>query len=244
MDDNAVFCTSCGAKNDVPAASATTNAYQSNSGSSGETPLDQLKGKTSEAISNFKNSPQKNTYIGIAVVAVAIVILIILLVKILGGSYKGALGDYFEAICEKDGEAYLEITTPDKMIDYVEDETNQDLDDLEDAAKDTVKKKYDKLKDEFGKDLKISFKVTDKDKADKDDLDDLNDMIDELYDGDLKLKFKQAYELELELKIKGDDDKEDEIEATAYVCKINGDWIVLSFTCDDYSALNTYGSIF
>lgn len=242
MDDNAVFCTACGAKNDVPAASA--NANQSNSGSSGETPLDQLKGKTSEAISNFKNSPQKNTYIGIAVVAVAVVVLIILLVKLLGGSYKGALGDYFDAICEKDGEAYLEITTPDKLLDYLEDEKDQDIDDMEDAAKENVKSKYSDLKDDFGSDMKISFKVTDKEKADKDDLDDLNDMIDELYDGDLKLKFKAAYELELELKIKGDDDKEDGIEATAYVCKINGDWIVLSVSCDDYRALNTYGSLF
>lgn len=236
MNDNAVFCTSCGAKNDV-APTASNIPSQPAPAAEGATPIDQLKSKTAQAISGFKNSPQRNTYIGIGVVAVAAIVLIVLLFVLLGGGYKGALNDYFDAICDKDGEAYLEATTPEDIIKYLDKEEDYDRDDQESDAKDTVKRKYSGLKEEFGNDIKISYKVTDKDKVDKDDIDDLNDLLEDEYD-DLKIKVKAAYELELELKIKGDDDKEDEIEADAYVCKINGDWIVLSLSCKDYSELN------
>ena len=236
LDDNATFCTACGNKmGDAPAAANNNGA----AAAEGDTPLDQLKDKSMQAINNFKSNPQKNTYIGIAVVAVVVVLLIVLIVSLFGGGgYKGTLKEYFKSITSKDAGDYLEVTMPDVLADWLEDEADMDKDDLEDAAKDTVKDTYNDLKDDFGKDPKISFKITDKEKADKDDREDMEEMLEYISD-DVKWKVGSAYYLELELTIKGDDDKEDEIDAEAVILKLNGDWVVFSFSCDDYDYLNS-----
>lgn len=238
LDDNATFCTACGAKSEVTAAS-TPAAGSGAAAASGGTPLDQLKQKSMQAISGFNNNPKKNTYIGIAAVAVAAVILIVLIISALGGGYKGALNDYFSGICNKDGKDYLNATSPGVIQKYLKKEEDIDKDDQIKGAKATAKSKYDRLEDYFGKDLKISYKITDKEKYDKDDLEDIEDFMNSFYDDEIKFKFSAAYDLELELTIKGKDDKEDEIEAEATVVKINGDWVVMSFDCDDFSALNS-----
>lgn len=237
LDDNATFCTACGNKMGAPAPAA--NAPANNDGAAAaDTPLDQMKEKSMQAINNFKNNPNRNTYIGIVAVVIVVILLIVLIASMFGGGYKGALKDYFKSICNKDGELYMESTMPDKLIDYMEDEMDLDKKDLEDEYKDEVKDVYSDLKDDFGSDVKISFKITDKEKADKDDREDMEDML-ELLSDDIKWKVGAAYSLDLELTIKGDDDKEDEIEANAIIMKLNGDWVVTNFSCKDYSYLNS-----
>lgn len=240
LDDNATFCTACGSKAEATAAS-TPAGNNGSAATAGETPLDQLKQKSVQMMNNFNSNPKKNTYIGIAVVAVAAIILIVLIASLLGGGYKGALKGYFGAICDKDGKDYLNATTPSVLQKYFDKEEDIDKDDQIKHAKSVAKSAYSKLEDDFGKDLKISFKIVDKEKADKDDLDDMEELLNAEFDDEIKFKLGAAYNLELELTIKGDDDKEDEIDAEAIVMKVNGDWVVTYFKCDDYSALNTYG---
>lgn len=232
MDDNATFCTACGNKMGAPAPAA--NAPANNDGAAAaDTPLDQMKEKSMQAINNFKNDPNRNTYIGIVAVVIVVILLIVLIASMFGGGYKGALKDYFKSICKKDGELYMECTMPDKLIDYMEDEMDVDKDDLEKQYNKTVKNVYSDLKDDFGSDPKISFKITDKEKADKDDREEAEEGLEYMLGDDIKWKIGAAYNLDLELTIKGDDDKEDEIEATAVIMKLNGDWVVASFECDD-----------
>lgn len=238
LDDNATFCTACGAKSEVTAAASAPAGNSGASAAAGETPLDQLKQKSMQAISGFNNNPKKNTYIGIAVVAVAAIILIVLIANALGGGYKGALNSYFSGICNKDGKEYLSATSPGVVQKYLKKEEDIDKNDQIKAAKSSAKSKYDRLEDYFGKDLKISYKITEKEKYDKDDLEDIEDFMNSFYDDEIKFKLGGAYDLELELTIKGKDDKEDEIDATATVVKINGDWVITDFDCDDFGALN------
>ena len=77
------------------------------------------------------------------------------------------------------------------------------------------------LEEEYGDDIKISYKIKDKDKIDKDDLEELEDSIKDKYDE--KVRVSKGYELKVKMKIKGDDDK-DEDTTTIKVYKIEGDW--------------------
>jgi len=104
--------------------------------------------------------------------------------------------------------AYPEFLA-DQMDSYIDDDAMEEM--------------YDMLEDECGKNIKISYKVTDKDKLDKGDLEDYEDEIDDNYDE--KVKVTAGYELEVEMKIKGKDD-EDEDENDFVILKIDGDWCV------------------
>ena len=80
------------------------------------------------------------------------------------------------------------------------------------------------LEDEYGDDIKVSYKIKDKEKIDKDDLEDLEDDIKDTYDE--KVKVSKGYELKIEMKIKGDDDKEKDTTKIK-VYKIDGDWCLM-----------------
>ncbi len=234
LDDNATFCTACGAKLAAPAAAPAAN----DGSTAASTPLDDLKDKSLKAINDFKNNPQRNTYIGIACVAVLAIILIIVVVNLISGGYKGALKDYFGAIEDKDGEAYAEALFSDDMIDYILDESGDDEDDFYDGYKDKAKNAYSSLKDEYGSGISISFDVTDKEKIDKDDLEDLEDSLNELYDDNINVS--KGYEVELEIEVEGKDD-DDTFDATAVMIKADGDWIISVLIVDGCRPLNIAG---
>lgn len=233
LDDNATFCTACGTKLAAPAAAPAAN----DGSAAASTPLDDLKDKSLKAINDFKNNPQRNTYIGIACVAVLAIILIIVVVSLISGGYKGALKDYFGAIEDKDGEAYAEALMSDDMIDYILDESGDDEDDFYDGYKDSAKSAYNSLKEEFGSGISISFDVTDKEKIDKDDLEDIEDALNMLYDD---VKVSKGYEIELEIEVEGKDD-DDTFDAVATMLKVDGDWIISYLAVDGCRPLNVAG---
>ncbi|MFA5658886.1 MAG: hypothetical protein WC900_06340, partial [Oscillospiraceae bacterium] len=104
--------------------------------------------------------------------------------------------------------AYPEFLA-DQMDSYIDDDTMEDM--------------YDSFEDEYGKNIKISYKVTDKDKLDKDDLTDYEEEIDDYYDE--KVDIAEGYEVEVELTIEGDDDNDND-DTDFVVLKIDGDWCV------------------
>lgn len=150
-------------------------------------------------------------------VIVAIVVIILIALKLIFGTaaYEKPLKNFFEGIEDKDGdkieEAFPEFYG-DKMTKLY------DFDDVADEL-------YDRLEDEFGKNIKISYKIKDKEKIDKDDLEDIEEEIKDDYDE--KVKVSKGYELELKLKVKGKKDK-DEHTSELEVYKIDGDWYIMS----------------
>ena len=149
-------------------------------------------------------------------VIVAIVVIILIVLKLIFGTaaYEKPLKNFFEGIEDKDGdkieEAFPEFYG-DKMTKLY------DFDDVADEL-------YDRLEDEFGKNIKISYKIKDKEKIDKDDLEDIEEEIKDDYDE--KVKVSKGYELELKLKVKGKKDK-DEHTSELEVYKIDGDWYIM-----------------
>ncbi len=237
LNDDATFCTACGTKLAAPAAAPAPAPAANDATATESTPLDALKEKTTKAFNDFKNNPQRNTYIGIACVAVVVIILVIVLVNLISGGYKGALKGYFGAIEDKDGKDYAQALMSDDMIDVVLDEADIDKDDFYDNYKEQAKSSYNTLKEDFGSSLSISFDVVDKEKIDKDDLEDLEDGLDLIYDG---IKVSKGYEVELEITVEGKDD-EDTFDAVGTVLKVDGDWIVTSLQVKDCRTLNVSG---
>jgi hypothetical protein len=103
------------------------------------------------------------------------------------------------------------------MIDgeWIEDE-----DDLVDMMEESFDMIHEQWEEEYGDDIKISYKIKDAKKMDKDDLEDLQDEYD---DADIDIDIKQAYEVEVEVTIKGDDD-DDEEDMDLVIIKVGGKW--------------------
>ena len=84
----------------------------------------------------------------------------------------------------------------------------------------------DSLEDEYGKNVKVSYKVTDKDELSDKKLKNIQEGLKDNYDIPKKSVTK-GYKVDVDMTIKGKDD-EDTNETTLYIVKIKGDWYVCS----------------
>ena len=82
----------------------------------------------------------------------------------------------------------------------------------------------DELEDEYGENIKISYKIRSKKELKKSDLNDMEDYVEAVFDEEVKIK--KGYELKLKMKIKGKDDKDEE-KGEISVYKIDGKWYIL-----------------
>ena len=96
--------------------------------------------------------------------------------------------------------------------------------DLKDSIEEEFEAQLEMLEDEYGKNIKVKYKVIEKEKMDEDDLDDLKDELKETY-GIAKKSVKKAFEVEIEATIKGKDD-EDTDEQEMVIVKIGNKWYI------------------
>ena len=157
----------------------------------------------------------------IAAVVVVLLVVIVIFNLLVSGGYKQPVDNMIKAIETGKGQ-YLYKTMPDFLIEYRYDDEKKSeiIDDLDDSLEYVV----EMLEDEYGDDIKVSYKIKDKEKIDKDDLEDLEDDIKDTYDE--KVKVSKGYELKIEMKIKGDDDKEKDTTKIK-VYKIDGNWCLM-----------------
>ncbi len=150
---------------------------------------------------------------------VALILSLVVCLAACGGSgYKSLVGDYVEAMNDCDAEKMLDAL-PKEYIDYMEDQ-GIDEDDLIDELEYYLELMFEELEDEYGDDIKITYKITENKKMDKDDLEDLQDEYDEM---DYDIDIEEARELEVELTIKGDDDKDTD-DLDLIIIKVDGEW--------------------
>lgn len=179
---------------------------------------DQLKDAGNQVSAAVKKIDPK-IIIGVAAGLVAI-ILIVFLTKLFGpGSLtlKGAVNDYYDAIVEQDGEAYIDCMYSSKMIKAIEKETDEDYDDLVDDMEDYFDySDIEKIKE---------IEIEDKDKLDKDDREDIEKSFRKMYD--YKPNITKAYEVEVSYEYYDSwyEDWED-AEETLLVFKVGGKWYV------------------
>lgn len=157
----------------------------------------------------------------IAVAVVVILVLIVIFNLIAGGGYKKPIDNMMKSIETGKGK-YIYKAMPEFLVEYRYDD--DDKDEIYDALDESMEYVVEMLEDEYGDDIKLSYKVKDKEKIKKSDLKDLEEDIEDTYDEDVKVS--KGYEVKIKLKIKGDDD-EDEDTTTINVYKIDGDWCLM-----------------
>lgn len=221
-DDSTAFCTSCGAKFDSaaqPQAAATA-------GTEDKSILDKFKENANvDTLKGLQKNPNFNKIVGIAAVGVLALIILIILISTLGAGYKKPIGNFLKAIEEKDPKAYVK-TIPDFEYDYYKKKLKDSdkYDKPEDLFEEQLEKSLEELEDDYGKKIKLSYKVVDKEKLDDDDLKDIKKIFKENYD-EKSVDVSKGYEVDVEVKVKGKDDKDEE-DVTFTVVKVNGDWVI------------------
>lgn len=240
--DGARFCVGCGADltpapaqpvyeqpvYEQPVYQAPVQEAQPNAGF--EQTLNNVKDGAADAFNkaadfgkNYMEEAKKDKKkLIIPVVAIVAVLAIIIgLIAGLGGGYKTALNNYMKILNGKATQGNIKNMYPKEYWE----EMDEDPKDFYEEYKDSYEDMLEEMEEEYGKNVKFSYKITDKDKMDKDDLKDLASNLHDSW-GVKKKSVKAAYELELELIVKGREDKE-EIETEVTVVKIGSKWYVL-----------------
>ncbi len=161
----------------------------------------------------------------LAAAVAVLLVLIIIIASVAGGGYKKALKKNM-AMSFKGQVKHMEKLAPKEVWEYIEDEADMDIKDLQEEYEDSWDDIEDSLEDEYGKNIRASFKITDKDKVDKDDLKEIKDSLKDNYDI-AKKDVKKAYELEVDITVKGKDDEDTE-DVDLYAVKIGSKWYILS----------------
>ncbi|MGN0665068.1 MAG: zinc ribbon domain-containing protein [Huintestinicola sp.] len=162
-------------------------------------------------------SKDKNKKNFIIAAAAAVVVIAIILVAALSTPAYEKPVEYFITGLSKGSYKTLKKAMPKYVIDELED----GYFDLEDM----LEEMHDEMIDEYGRNVKITYKVKRKKSIDKDDLEDIEDMIDRNFDEDVKVSKGYELRVEMRLKAKGESDKE-KIDINVY--KIDGKWYLLS----------------
>lgn len=207
MNDSDSICTSCGA-----------NQNDSSPAFTAEPMLETEKKKSSNAVL-------------IAAAALIVVVALLLLKMLFGGSYKQPIDNMCKALETGKGK-YLLKCVPEFMIeDEFEDmKKSEIIDELDEEAEDSLKL----LEKSMGDDVKVSYKIKDKDKIDKDDLKDKKKYLEKKYDA--KIKVQKGYEIEAKLSIEGDDKSiSDTVDIEVY--KINGKWCILDGNIGGFNSI-------
>lgn len=214
VEDTATNCPSCGAAMEAVKAQATPNAQ------------DVLNDRLNDAPASASN-PNTSKYIGMGVAAVVAILVIVLICNIFSaifaGNYKTPIKNLLNGV-EKENEKKFTNAFSEKMLDEMKIKD----DDIEEYLESIT----DMLEEQYGDDIKIDFKITDKEKIDKDDIEDLNKILKKI---DKKLKIKKAYTLEIEVEIEGDDD-DATLEWELGVAKFKGDGWCLVDTPDTFDS--------
>ena len=244
LPDDAQFCTNCG--HSVPAKSAEsegaetvnaaveTDAAAEPTAAAPASPTDSTSqpaaapssAETAAAPSSAETAPVQNNKNLIPIIiggAAAAVLLIVLIVSISlsGSGYKKAIDNYFDVMFKGKADK-IEKLYPPEYLDWYEDEYNKELDDIKDDYEETREDALEYFEDEYGKNFKATYKITDKKELSDKKLKTIQDNLKERYDISKK-SVKKAYKLDLDVELKGKDD-EDSDELTVYAVKIGGNW--------------------
>ena len=213
LGDGFVVCTNCGADvSDITAEAEKKDL------------VGDLKNKAREVAEKLNgNTKLLGAVIGGAVVI--IVLAVVLFTTIFGGGYKKAIDNYIKFA----GEGNTKVITkmlPKEALKYLEDEEDFDLDEYIENFEEMYEDRVENLEEEYGKNIRFSYKITDKDELSEKKLNTLRDNLKDKYDI-AKKDVKKAMKVEIEITTKGSDDKDtDDVELT--IVNIKGSWYVCS----------------
>lgn len=235
LNDDVTFCEKCGTpaeelqrQPDVMTTDSTANSAQEEGTQEAKPDSNGFADKMNGFVGKLKQKDKKAIGI-VAGIVVVLALIVVLVICLSGGGAESALDTYMDVLYQGKASKVEKIAPPEFWDKYLDD-NDMDMDDVEDKMKDLHKTIIRTLEDSYGDDIKISYKITDKDDVSKKDLDTMKDHLKSAYDIPKK-SVTDACEFDVEMKIKGDDD-EDTDDATLYAVKIDGDWYICSSTGD------------
>jgi hypothetical protein len=163
-----------------------------------------------------------------AIVAIVLVIAIVLGLAVFGKGYEKALDNYYAVkyLCKI---SKLDDLAPKAYWQYLEEEADMSFDDLKDEYEDELDDLKDSMEDRFGKNIRVSIKVTDKHKLSKKKMEGIAESLNDKYDIPEK-SVKKGFDLEYDLLVKGSEDDYRVKEQKATVVKIGGGWYCVSYS--------------
>ena len=205
----AKFCTKCGAPLDNNAAFCTNC------------------GAVADKKNNIVNLHNKNTAILLGGILAGIIVLVILISLIFGGGYKSAIDNYFEGFEDTNAKKIMKAM-PECQIEYLEESLKDysKFDSLAEYFEYLLEEALNKIEDEYGDDISISYEIKDKEELSEKELKDIRKRLENNYDND-DVKVTKGYEVEITAEIKGDDNSDEE-DITVKVAKVDGDWCIIN----------------
>lgn len=205
----AKFCTKCGAPLDNNAAFCTNC------------------GAVADKKNNVVNLHNKNTAILLGGILAGIIVLVILISLIFGGGYKSAIDNYFEGFEDTNAKKFMKAM-PECQIEYLEESLKDysKFDSLAEYFEYLLEEALNKIEDEYGDDISISYEIKDKEELSEKELKDIRKRLENNYDND-DVKVTKGYEVEITAEIKGDDNSDEE-DITVKVAKVDGDWCIIN----------------
>lgn len=173
-------------------------------------PSSSVTSASSEEVGN--KSSNNASLVMIAGLIIVLIIIVSLISSIAGGGYKKPVNLFEKAFNKADAESFAECMYTDEFLDKLDDSHIDELSKTLDWA-------HEMCEEEFGKKVKISIDIEDKEKLSKSEIKELEKDYKSI---DKKVKITKAYELDCTMKIKGKKDK-DEQEVTLTVVKIKGE---------------------
>lgn len=174
----------------------------------------------------IEEAKKDNKKLLIPIAAVAVVLVVIITAALLfSNPFGNALDSFFEVAS---GEAKLkdvQALAPAEVWNYIEDEedlTAKDLYEYYDAE--MREEAAEELEEEYGNNIKISYKITKKKELSDKKLGEYRDELNDNY-GIKKKDVKKAYKLTLDVTVKGSEDKETE-EMDLLLIKVGNKWYV------------------
>lgn len=129
------------------------------------------------------------------------------------GTYEEPIKYLVEGLSEANSDKFLKA-----FPNFVADQLGKYFDN------DYLQEALEKAEDEYGKNVKMSYKVTGKEDLSSDELEEMVEDIQNSYDKNVEIK--KGYAVDVEITTKGDDDEDTE-EDTINVYEIDGKWYVL-----------------
>ena len=204
LNDDAVFCAACG--NPVP---ATVEAAP------------QADGFAPAATAQGINDDTKKLIVIIGAVVAALVLIIVLFTTVFSANAaaKRTVKARFRAMNSRNATKLVKLEYPKPLLEYAEDEWNEDKDDLIENFEDSFEIKDKKFGDDWKiKDIKIKKVKELKD----DDFEDLQDWYDDACD----MKITDARIVKVDYTIEGEDDEDSYKNSEFVVYKYKGKWYI------------------
>jgi len=127
-------------------------------------------------------------------------------------NFETPISNYFNGMEKADLDTYKKA-----YPDFYNDSMDIDEDDMENM--------HEKLEDEYGKDLKISYEITSNDDIKEEDIKNVQEYISLKYNEDVKVS--EGKEVKIKATIKGSEDSDTDT-ARMYVYNIDGEWKILN----------------